>query len=70
MGHVQYCDLAIHKKTQNMGLFCGTAYLHDEQYLGAQGNDQRRQIIMKHEIENGRYDPMFVSLRFLEKAYS
>lgn len=70
MGHVQYTDMAMHKKTNNIGLFCGTCYLHDEQYLGAQGNDQRRQIIVKHEVENGRYDPMFVSLKFLEKAYS
>lgn len=70
MGHVQYTDMAMHKKTNNIGLFCGTCYLHDEQYLGAQGNDQRRQIIVKHEVDDGRYDPMFVSLKFLEKAYS
>ena len=70
MGHVQYTDMAIHKKTQNIALFCGTAYLHDEPYLGPQGNHSRRQIVVKHEVENGKYDPMFVSLRFLEKAYS
>src|SRR6185369_2526820 len=44
MGHVQYTDVAMHKKTQ--------------------------QIVVKHEVEDGRYDPMFVSLKFLEKAYS
>ena len=70
MGHVQYTDLAVHKKTQNIGLFCGVCYLHDEDYLGPQGNDSRRQIVVKHEVENGRYDPMLVSLRFLEKNYS
>ena len=70
MGHVQFSDMAMHKKTNNIGLFCGTCYLHDEQYLGAQGNDQRRQIVVKHEVEDGKYDPMLVSLRFLEKAYS
>lgn len=70
MGHVQHTDMAIHKKTQNIGLFCGIAYLHDEEYLGPQGNSSRRQIIVKHEVENGRYDPMFVSLKFLEKNYS
>jgi hypothetical protein len=69
-GHAQYTDMAIHKKTQNIALFCGIAYLHNERYLGPQGNTTRRQIIVKHEVEDGRYDPMFVSLKFLEKNYS
>jgi hypothetical protein len=25
---------------------------------------------MLHEVEDGRFDPMFVSLRFLKKRYS
>jgi hypothetical protein len=70
MGHVQFTDHAIHKQTQKRAMFCGTCYLHDEDYLGAQGNSQRRQIVFKHEVEDGRYDLMEVSLRFLEKAYS
>lgn len=70
MGHVQHTDIAMHKRTQQIALFCGTCYLHDEDYLGHQGNNQRRQIVVKHEVEEGRYDPMFVSLKFLEKAYS
>ncbi len=72
MGHVQYTDHAIHKKTQKRAMFCGTCYLHDEPYLGAQGNSQRRQIVMKHEVnpEDGTYDLMEVSLNFLEKRYA
>lgn len=70
MGHVQHTDIAMHPKTQQRALFCGTCYLHDESYLGAQGNGQRRQIVMKHEVEDGRYDLMEVSLNFLQKAYS
>lgn len=70
MGHVQHTDIAIHKKTQHMALFCGICYLHDEDYLGPQGNDTRRQIVMKHEVSDGRYDPMFVSLKFLQGRYS
>jgi len=68
-GHVQFTDMAIHRKTQNIGLFAGICYLHNEKYLGPQGNDTRRQIVVKHEVSEGRYDPMFVSLKFLEKAY-
>jgi hypothetical protein len=68
-GHTQFTDMAVHKKTQNMAIFCGICYLHDEPYLGHQGNTTRRQILVLHEVENGKFDPMFVSLRFLEKAY-
>jgi len=70
MGHVQHMDIAIHKKTQQTALFCATCYSHDEHYLGPQGNDHKRGIIVKHEVEDGRYDLMTVSLRFLQKAYS
>jgi hypothetical protein len=58
-GHVQNTDMAIHPKTQNIALFAGTFYSHDEDYLGYQGNNPRR-----------HYDPMMVSMRFLEKAYA
>jgi hypothetical protein len=70
MGHVQHMDIAIHKKTLQTALFCATCYSHDEQYLGPQGNSQKRGIIVKHEVEEGRYDIMVVSLAYLKKAYS
>jgi hypothetical protein len=70
MGHVQHTDIAMHKKTQQIGLFCGTFYSHNERYLTHQGQCQRRQIVVKHEVAEGRYDPMFVSLAYLAKAYS
>ena len=70
MGHVQNYDVAIHKKTGQRAVFSGTCYLHDEDYLGPQGNSQRRQILVKHEVNEGVYDLMEVSLAFLKKAYS
>jgi hypothetical protein len=70
MGHTQHTDVAFHAKTQQIGIFCGTCYLHDEEYLGEQGNVQRRQIVVLHEVEDGRCDPMFVSLDFLRRRYS
>ena len=70
MGHVQNTDVAFHPKTQNIAMFAGTFYSHDEDYLGYQGNVQRRQIVIKHEVEDGHYDPMFVSMKFLEKSYA
>ena len=70
MGHVQHMDIAIHKKTLQTALFCATCYSHDEQYLGPQGNSQKRGIIVKHEVDEGKYDIMTVSLAYLRKAYS
>jgi hypothetical protein len=70
MGHVQRMDVAYHPQTQQIGLFASTCYLHNEEYLGPQGNTAPRQVIMKHEVENGRYDLMAVSLRYLQKRYS
>lgn len=70
MGHVQYTDMAFHKKTGNVAIFSGICYLHDEKYLGAQGNSDRRQIVMLHEVRDGKFDPMLVSLEFLLKNYS
>lgn len=69
MGHVQWTDMAIHPKTQQRSLFAGVCYTHDEDYLGPQGNDCRRQIIMKHEVKDGRYNLMEVSLSYLKQRY-
>lgn len=70
MGHVQHYDVAIQKKSGQRGVFAATCYLHDEHYLGYQGNNQRRHILVKHEVNEGVYDLMEVSLAFLKKAYS
>src|SRR3990167_2287493 len=70
MGHNQKTDVAFQPTTHQWAIFCGVCNLHDEVYLGPQGNFVRRQILVLHEVEEGRFDPMFVSLKFLEKAYS
>jgi hypothetical protein len=48
----------------------GSSYLHDEDYLGPQGNDDWRGIVVCHQVEGGAYDPMFVSLDFLCRRYT
>lgn len=53
------------------GLVCGAFYSHDEAYLGPQKNKQYwRGAVMKHEVHNGTYDPMFLSLNYLVERYS
>jgi hypothetical protein len=70
MGHVQRVDLAVHPNTQYIGLFAGICYQHDEPYLTAQGQNTKRGIWMLHEVHDGTFDPMFVSLGFLKRRYS
>lgn len=70
MGHSQYYDMAIHKKTQQRALMSGCFYQHDEDYLGPQGNDYRRHLIFKHEVREGRYDLLEVSLEYLRRRYA
>lgn len=69
-GHVQTFSIAVHPKTQNIAIQGGVCNLHDEAYLGPQGNHLRRQILVMHEVSNGMFDPMLVSLNFLSKAYN
>ena len=69
MGHSQYYDMAIHKKTQQRAVMAGTFYQHDEDYLGPQGNDYRRHLLFKHEVRDGRYDLLEVSLDYLKGRY-
>jgi hypothetical protein len=52
------------------GLVAGSFYQHDEGYMGPQKNQQHwRGVVMKHEVADGQYDPMFVSLDFLLENY-
>jgi hypothetical protein len=69
MGHVQHTDLCFHPRTQHIGIFAGTCMLHDEDYLGLQGNCQRRQVVMLYEVNDGRFDPLFVSLAYLKRRF-
>jgi hypothetical protein len=71
MGHQQglnYCHRSVPGGRQH-GLVLGSTYLHDEKYLGPQGNGYWRGIVVCHQVENGMYDPMFVSLDYLCRRY-
>ncbi len=52
------------------GLVAGSFYLHDEEYRGPQGNQSHwRGIIIKYQVEDGSYDPLFVSMDYLCRRY-
>lgn len=73
MGHVQGLDVATRTLANGQtqwGLVAGSCYLHDEEYRGPQANGHWRGIVMLHEVRDGSYDPMFVSLDYLRRRYS
>ena len=72
MGHQQGYSSCI-KELNNgkiiRGLVAGSCYLHDEDYIGPQGNGHWRGLIYKHEVFDGNYDLMEVSLDYLCRRY-
>lgn len=69
-GHVQRFDVAVHQKTGQIAMFAGICYTHTEEYLTPQGNSCRQQIVVMHELRDGVFDPMFVSLDYLSRRYT
>jgi hypothetical protein len=51
------------------GLVAGSCYLHDEDYMGPQGNKHWRGIVVCHDVRNGEYEPMPVTLSYLCRRY-
>jgi hypothetical protein len=53
-----------------MGLVVGRFYQHEEKYMGPQGQADWSGIVMKHDVEEGSYDPMFIRDKWLIKRYA
>lgn len=73
MGHQQGMRTAIRELadgTRQRGLVAGSFYQHNEEYRGPQACFEWRGIIMKHEVSNGDYDLMEVSMNYLKRKYS
>lgn len=70
MGHVQKVDIAVHPNTQQTAVMTGICYTHDEPYMGPQGQDCKRGIWFFHEVHEGRFDVMAVSLGYLKRRWS
>jgi hypothetical protein len=73
VGHKQTLDVATRflpaSGKQQWGIVAGACYPHNEGYKGHQGNIHWRGIIIKHNVSNGSYNPMFVDLDYLKKKY-
>ena len=51
-------------------IIAGSCYEHNEDYMGPQGNRHWRGVIMLHEVNDGAFDEMFVSLNYINAKYS
>ena len=72
MGHVQGRQIAYGTRadgTQITGLFVGGFYQHDEVYLRWQGNKHWRGLWVLHEVNDGSFDEMPVSMNYLKRKY-
>ena len=72
VGHQQGKQVATAYRADGKALtaiIAGSCYLHDEDYMGIQGNKHWRGICVLHEVENGSFDEMFVSLNYLKQKY-
>lgn len=72
MGHVQQRDIAYGKRADGKsvtGIFAGVFYQHEEVYLFSQGNKVWRGIWMLHNVKEGEFDEMPVSLQYLRLKF-
>jgi len=72
-GHQQGLQVVTGNKadgTMIQNVIAGSCYEHDEDYLGPQGNKHWRGILVLHEVQDGAFDLMPVSLNYLKKKYS
>lgn len=51
-------------------IIAGSAYLHDEGYLGKQGNTHWRGIVYLERVSDGEFDERFIPTQELEERYA
>lgn len=70
-GHQQGLDIACMPLggVLQWGIIAGSAYPHFEKYLSPQGNTHWRGILVFHEVHEGYFDLMTVSLSYLKRRY-
>jgi len=72
-GHEQgkrYGDRALPNGKTIHGLVLGSCYLDAESYRGPQGVNEWRGVGVLHDVRDGDYEPMFLTLRWLCRKYA
>ena len=71
-GHRQGKDVAARSLPNGQvqrALICGSCYLHREDYLGPQAKESWQGIIVLNDVDDGDYDMMELSLKYLCRRY-
>lgn len=72
-GHQQGLQIATGKRADGTlltSIIAGSFYLHEEEYLGNQGNNHWRGALMLHGCENGQFDLNLLPMRYLQEKYN
>lgn len=72
MGHQQGFDMAwrqLANGRRQLGMVAGSFYQHEEEYRGAQANNEWRGCVMLSEAKNGEADVMQISLDYLKRKF-
>ena len=70
-GHSPGLNVYVHPAHDKLlrGLIAGSFYQHNEAWMGPQGNQYWRGLVMMHETQNGFWNQMEVSLDWLMKKH-
>lgn len=72
-GHQQGLQIATTYNAMGAKLtsvIAGSCYEHDEDYMSFQGNKHWRGFLVLHDVQDGDFDLMPVSLKYIAKKYS
>jgi hypothetical protein len=71
-GHQQGRQIAFGRRADGKemtAIISGSFYEHDEDYMGAQGNQHWRGLWVLHDVREGAFDEMAVSIDYLKRKY-
>lgn len=72
-GHQQGLQIATGYKADGgllTSVIAGSCYEHDEDYMSSQGNKHWRGFLVLHDVKDGEFDLMPVSLKYINKRYA
>lgn len=72
-GHQQGLQIATGYKADGSkitSVIAGSCYEHDEDYMSFQGNKHWRGFLVAHDVKDGDFDLMTVSLDYIHKKYA
>jgi len=72
-GHQQGLQIATSYKANGemiSSIIAGSCYEHNEDYMSSQGNKHWRGFLMLHDVHDGEFDVMPVSLKYINQKYA